>query len=46
MAANTPENLQRWLVNPQALKPGVLMPNLGLSQDQAKALTAYLLSLK
>lgn len=43
---NTPENLERWLVNPQSVKPGVLMPDLGLSRDQARALTAYLLSLK
>jgi cytochrome c oxidase subunit II len=46
MLPNSAENLQRWLVNPQQVKPGALMPNLGLSQDQAKALTAYLLSLK
>jgi cytochrome c oxidase subunit 2 len=46
MLPNTAPNLERWLVNPELIKPGVLMPNLGLSHDQAKALTAYLLSLK
>jgi cytochrome c oxidase subunit 2 len=46
MLPNSAENLQRWLVNPQQVKPGALMPNLGLSQEQAQALTAYLLSLK
>jgi cytochrome c oxidase subunit 2 len=43
---NSADNLERWLVNPQEVKPGALMPNLGLSRDQAKALTAYLLALQ
>ena len=43
---NTPENLVRWLRNPQALKEGVLMPNLNLSNEDASALAAYLQSLK
>jgi len=28
------------------MKPGALMPNLGMSGEQSKALAAYLLSLK
>jgi len=43
---NTPETLAAWLRDPPALKPGVKMPNLGLSDADARALTAYLLSLK
>lgn len=43
---NTPENVSKWLANPQAVKPGTLMPNLNLSPDQIAALTAYLESLK
>jgi cytochrome c oxidase subunit II len=46
LVANTVENVQRWLMNPQQVKPGVLMPNLGLTAEQARALTAYLMSLK
>jgi cytochrome c oxidase subunit 2 len=42
----TSENIARWLANPQKLKPGNLMPNLQLSQDQIQALVAYLESLK
>lgn len=42
---NTDENLARWLHNPQAVKVGVLMPNLGLSDDEITALIAYLRSL-
>jgi len=42
----TPENLVKWIQNPDHMKPGALMPNLGMTGDQSKALTAYLLSLK
>ena len=40
---NTPENLTRWLKNPQAIKPGSLMPDLKLTEDEVAALVAYLL---
>jgi cytochrome c oxidase subunit 2 len=46
MLANTPPNLARWLKNPPAVKPGSLMPDLGLSDAQVSALVAYLVSLK
>ncbi len=39
---NTDENLARWIMNPQLIKQGVLMPNLGVSAVDAKALVAYL----
>jgi cytochrome c oxidase subunit 2 len=39
---NTPENFAKWIRDPQAWKRGVLMPNLGLSEDEARALAAYL----
>ena len=39
---NTDENLARWIQNPQALKKGVLMPNLGVTPEEAKSLVAYL----
>ena len=29
---NTDENLARWIQNPQAVKKGVLMPNLGVTR--------------
>jgi cytochrome c oxidase subunit 2 len=38
--------LTAWLKDPQALKPGAKMPNLGLTDTQASALATYLLSLK
>ncbi|HUX85649.1 MAG TPA: cytochrome c oxidase subunit II [Chloroflexota bacterium] len=43
---NTPANMDRWLTNPQAVKPGVLMPNFKLTPDQVKALTAYMETLR
>ena len=39
---NTDETLARWIQNPQALKQGVLMPNLGVTPDEAKSLVAFL----
>ncbi len=43
---NTPENLALWLDNPPAVKPGSLMPRLGLTSEEIQALVAYLSSLK
>ncbi|HZQ38752.1 MAG TPA: cytochrome c oxidase subunit II [Dehalococcoidia bacterium] len=43
---NTPQNLARWLADPQAVKPGNLMPNLKLSSDEIQQLVAYLEGLK
>ena len=43
---NTPENLAKWLNNPQAVKKGALMPEIGLKPEQIKNLTAYLAGLK
>jgi cytochrome c oxidase subunit 2 len=44
--ANTPANLTAWIRNPQAIKPGVLMPDLGLSHHKLREVVAYLESLK
>lgn len=43
---NTPANLARWLKNPQAVKPGCLMPNLYLTDQQVRSLVAFLERLK
>lgn len=39
------ENLRAWLEDPPAQKPGSLMPDLELTDDQISALVEYLLSL-
>jgi cytochrome c oxidase subunit 2 len=44
--ANTRENLMGWITNPQAIKPGVLMPAIPLKPDQLTALVSYLETLK
>jgi cytochrome c oxidase subunit II len=44
--ANTPENLRRWLANPQRVKPGNHMPVVTLDDEQLDALTAYLSGLQ
>jgi cytochrome c oxidase subunit 2 len=46
MAENNAQNLAAWLRNPQAFKPGALMPNLGLNEDEINSLVAYLHGLK
>ncbi len=43
---NTPENLARYLANPQAVKPGIYMPNFRLSDEEIAALVAYLEGLR
>ncbi len=43
---NTPQNVQQWLHNPQQMKPGNQMPNLGLTNDQVNNLVQFLESLK
>lgn len=46
MIPNTRENLRAWLKDPQAIKPGCLMPGMQLSDPQLDALVAYLVTLK
>jgi len=43
---NVPEELIRWLDNPQALKPGSPMPDLGVSPAEARHMAAYLYTLR
>ncbi|WP_308925174.1 c-type cytochrome [Janthinobacterium sp. J1-1] len=42
---NQPETLVRWIVDPQAMQPGALMPAMGVSADQARDMAAYLYGL-
>jgi cytochrome c oxidase subunit II len=43
---NNPENMARWLRNPQEVKPGNHMPNVRLSEDEVRDLTAYMETLR
>ena len=43
---NTTENLKRWIDNPPGMKPGVQMPDYGLSSQEIDAVVAYLQTLE
>lgn len=43
---NSPDNLVRWIRNPQAIEPATAMPNLGVPDDQAHDMAAYLYTLQ
>ncbi len=45
-ATNTPENLKKWIDDPNNIKPGCLMPAMHLTDRQDAQITAYLLTLK
>ncbi len=42
---NTPENLRRWVADPNSMKPGVLMPSMHLNDHDLDVITAYLTTL-
>lgn len=46
MMANTTANVERWLTDPQKIKPGAHMPRFIFKNDSIRALTAYLSQLK
>ena len=43
---NTLATMARWVAEPQQLSPRSAMPHVGLSEDEAKDVTAYLYTLK
>jgi len=43
---NTPENLVRWVRNPSSIEPHTAMPVLGLNEQQARDVAAYLYTLR
>ena len=42
---NTPQNLIDWIMRPQSIEPGTAMPDLGVSDADARAIAAYLATL-
>jgi cytochrome c oxidase subunit 2 len=46
MVENSPENLRRWIDDPQKIKPGCLMPAFGLSERERDDIVRYLLTLR
>lgn len=43
---NSPDNMVRWLRVPHALKPGTEMPPMGLTEQEARHMAAYLYTLR
>jgi cytochrome c oxidase subunit 2 len=43
---NTPENLRKWVGDPNTMKPGSLMPAMHLNDHDLNAITAYLTQLR
>jgi cytochrome c2 len=46
MLRNTPANLVRWIREPQAVIPGNAMPDMGVSEADARDIAAYLYTLR
>jgi len=46
IAPNTPDNLRKWVQNPDSMKEGCLMPAMQLSDEKLDALVAYLGTLR
>ncbi|MDT8305781.1 MAG: c-type cytochrome [Anaerolineae bacterium] len=42
---NTPQNLLLWLQDPQSVEPGTAMPDMGLTEQAARDIGAYLYTL-
>ncbi|CAN7596930.1 c-type cytochrome [Acidovorax sp. Leaf78] len=43
---NSPDNLERWLVHTQSIKPGTAMPELGVAPRDARDMAAFLATLR
>ena len=42
MLPNTPDTMARWIRQPQTVKPNVAMPDMGVREDEARDMVAYL----
>ncbi|HEX8670837.1 MAG TPA: c-type cytochrome [Longimicrobium sp.] len=43
---NTPEHMVRWIQDPPGIDPKTAMPNLGVTEEEARDIAAYLYALK
>lgn len=43
---NTPDNMMRWIRNPQAINPKTVMPNVGVTEQDARDIAGYLYTLR
>jgi cytochrome c len=40
--ANTPDNMEKWIRDPQQVAPGTAMPDLNVGEQDARDITAFL----
>ncbi|MFL6417532.1 MAG: c-type cytochrome [Bryobacteraceae bacterium] len=43
---NTPDNMMRWIKNPQAINPKTVMPNVGATDSDVRDIAGYLYTLR
>lgn len=43
---NTPQNMMRWIQDPQSADPGTAMPDMNVTGQDARDITAYLYTLR
>lgn len=43
---NTPSNLVRWIQHPQHVEPGTIMPEMGVTDTDARDIAAFLYTLR
>jgi len=43
---NTPDDMVRWIRTPQSFRPNSAMPNMGIGEEEARNITAYLYSIR
>jgi len=44
--ANTPQDMMRWIQHPQKLEPGTAMPEMNVTDGDARDIAAYLYTLR
>lgn len=44
--SNTPDNMKLWIRNPQKIDPKNVMPDMDVTEEDARDITAYLYTLK
>jgi cytochrome c1 len=44
--SNTPADMMRWIQHPQGIEPGTAMPNMNVSDSDARDITAFLYTLR
>lgn len=43
---NSPDNLMRWIMDPEQISPGTAMPQVGATEAEARDIAAYLYTLR